>query len=543
MLRFFASHRIHGLIAVGSLALTVAACGPAEEDYGLPDSRPVSPLPDPDGWGTQVLAVGVAPDGAVWVGTYGEGIFVSRSGTGDDWERIVASREDSTSISWNFVNSFAFAGEEIWYGTVGNGWGLSRDGGRTWDNWTFRKLGPRWQYVVPDGIRSVGDTVYVATADGLRFTGDDGDNWVEVTDRNGLQNKYLLAIDTHASGAGGSTRVEVAHLAGTSLSRDGGTTWEQGTAMGGEEVREMLAGNRDRGARELSTGIPESTCEHNDLTRRLCAWRADFRRYPAAGPEIVEPSDRSHFRFRRPVLRADNPHLDQTYTYGSTMGGNFQQHQGVEFNVPEGTPIHAIGDGEVAFAGEAEAGALTVVIRHDEPIEGQAVWSTYFHNSELLVETGQRVSERDPIARAGNTGRATNDHLHLEIHTTPADADPSVVVSPEERYPPYTRNPQLWIDPLPGTGVIAGRVFDGSGNPVPGARVYGVTKPEPTETPFSFAETYEDRANPDPVLTEHFAIGDVPTGVYVLGVQVDGEKLWRTVRVVEGEITEVEFRP
>ncbi|MCL7983086.1 MAG: peptidoglycan DD-metalloendopeptidase family protein, partial [marine benthic group bacterium] len=312
---------------------------------------------------------------------------------------------------------------------------------------------------------------------------------------------------------------------------------------GGEEVRGMLAANRDRGDRDLSTGISDETCKHNDLTRRLCAWRDDFRSYPAGGPGIVEPSDRSHFRFRRPVLRADNPHLDQTYTYGSTMGGNFQQHQGVEFNVPEGTPIHSIGDGEVAFAGQAEAGALTVVIRHDEPIEGQTVWSTYFHNSELLVETGQRVGERDPIARAGNTGRATNDHLHLEIHTTPADADPSVVVSPEERYPPYTRNPQLWIDPLPGTGVIAGRVFDGSGNSVPGARVYGVTKPEPTETPFSFAETYEDRANPDPVFGEHFAIGDVPAGVYVLGVQVDGAKIWRTVRVAEGRVTEVDFRP
>jgi hypothetical protein len=536
-------HRIRGLISAALLVGTVAACGPAEEDYGLPATRPESPLPDPDGWGTQVLAVGVAPDGAVWVGTYGEGIFVSRSGTGGDWERVVASREDSTSISWNFVNSFAFAGDEIWYGTVGNGWGLSRDGGRTWENWTFRKLGPRWQYVVPDGIRAVGDTVYVATADGLRFTGDDGENWIEVTERNGLSNKYLLSIETRASEAGGSTRVEVAHLAGTSLSRDGGASWDQGSAMGGEEVRAMLAGNRDRGGRELSTGIPEETCEHNDLTRRLCAWTADFRRYPAAGPEIVEPSDRAHFRFRRPVLRADNPHLDQTYTYGSTMGGNFQQHQGVEFNVPEGTPIHAIGDGEIAFAGEAEAGALTVVIRHDEPIEGQTVWSTYFHNSELLVETGQRVSERDPIARAGNTGRATNDHLHLEIHTTPADADPSAVVSPEERYPPYTRNPQLWIDPLPGTGVIAGRVFDASGDPVPGARVYGVTKPEPTETPFSFAETYEDRANPDPVFEEHFAIGDVPVGLYVLGVEVDGAKVWRTVRVVEGEVTEVEFRP
>jgi hypothetical protein len=153
------------------------------------------------------------------------------------------------------------------------------------------------------------------------------------------------------------------------------------------------------------------------------------------------------------------------------------------------------------------------------------------------------VAAGDPIARAGNTGRATNDHLHLEIHTTPADADVTVVVSPEQRYPPYTRNPQLWIEPLPGTGVIAGRVFDAAGEPVPAARVYGVRKPEPTETPFSFAETYEDRANPDPVFGEHFAIGDVPAGEYVLGVEIEGARVWREILVAPGKVTEVEFRP
>ena len=152
------------------------------------------------------------------------------------------------------------------------------------------------------------------------------------------------------------------------------------------------------------------------------------------------------------------------------------------------------------------------------------------------------MSAGDVIATAGNTGRATNDHLHLEIHTTPED-DVDIVVNPEERYPPFTRNPQLWIEPLPGTGAIVGRVFDATGEPVPGARVYGVSKAQPIETPFSFAETYEDRANPDPVFGEHFAIGDVPAGVHVLGVEIDGARHFAAVRVEAGKVTEVEFRP
>ena len=119
----------------------------------------------------------------------------------------------------------------------------------------------------------------------------------------------------------------------------------------------------------------------------------------------------------------------------------------------------------------------------------------------------------------------------------------ALVVDPDQRYPPYSRNPQLWIEPLPGTGAIAGRVFDANGDPVPGARVYGVTKPQPIETPFSFAETYEERAHPDPVFEEHFVIGDVPAGVHVLGVDIDGVPRFAAVRVAAGQVTEVEFRP
>jgi hypothetical protein len=73
----------------------------------------------------------------------------------------------------------------VWYGTVGNGWGLSKDGGRTWRNWTYDQLGPEWQYVVPAGIATRGDTTVIATADGLQITTDDGASWTAVGDKVG----------------------------------------------------------------------------------------------------------------------------------------------------------------------------------------------------------------------------------------------------------------------------------------------------------------------------------------------------------------------
>jgi len=247
-----------------------------------------------------------------------------------------------------------------------------------------------------------------------------------------------------------------------------------------------------------------------------------------------------HTWFARPIALADQPYIDQTYRYGSTMGGNFQEHQGVEFNNPDGTPVHAIGDGVVVFAGPAERGANTVAIRHDRKLKGLFIFSTYYHNARLLVSVGQRVKEGDVIALVGNTGRATNDHLHLEIHTAPVDSVP-LIVDPNERYPKYTVNPELWIRPLPGTGIVAGRVWDAQRRPAPHVRVYGLVKAEPQETPYSYAETYGEHNHPDPDYREHFAVSDVEPGEYTLAVVVDGRRMTRRVRVEANRVAWVEF--
>jgi murein DD-endopeptidase MepM/ murein hydrolase activator NlpD len=247
-----------------------------------------------------------------------------------------------------------------------------------------------------------------------------------------------------------------------------------------------------------------------------------------------------HTWFGRPIALTDQPYIDQTYRYGSTMGGNFQQHQGVEFNNPDGTPVHAVGDGVVVFAGPAEQGANTVAIRHDRKLKGLFIFSTYYHNAQLLVSVGQRVKAGDVIALVGNTGRATNDHLHLEIHAAPVDSVP-LIVDPNERYPKYTVNPELWIRPLPGTGIVAGRVWDAQGRPARQVRVYGLVKAEPQETPYSYAETYGDHNHPDPDYREHFAVSDVEPGEYTIAVAVDGRRMTRRVRVEADRVTWVEF--
>jgi murein DD-endopeptidase MepM/ murein hydrolase activator NlpD len=141
----------------------------------------------------------------------------------------------------------------------------------------------------------------------------------------------------------------------------------------------------------------------------------------------------------------------------------------------------------------------------------------------------------------GNTGRATNDHMHLEVHAAPGE-DVKFIVDSLEKFPPYTTNPELWIAPPENTGIVAGQVWDSAGQPVRGARIYGLRKTEPRETPLSYVETYRDKAHSHPLYHDHFAIGGVPPGNYEVGTEIDGRHVWRRIRVEAGKLTWVVFR-
>ena len=497
------------------------------------------PLPDSAGWGVHVLTAARDPHGALWVGTYGRGMFRLPAG-GAGWDSI---RRDTsgTSISWDFVQAIAFGPRgQIWYGTVGNGWGVSLDGGATWRNWTYDQLGPEWQYVAPDGIVTRGDTTVIATADGLQVTTDDGATWTAIVDSVGPPARgpadtaiALLASEYVRRIAADRLGWVVTTLQGNQRLRHTGTRWEA-RPIG---AAPFAPANAIVLGRQQYRGTP---CGLRPATDTLPCLRGSGAR-DGGTPQAPRTA-----WLRRPMERPWNPFIDQTYRYGSTMGGNFQQHQGVEFNNPDGAPVLAAGSGRVVYAGPAEQGALTVSVRHDTSVVAKGrryrLYSTYYHNSELAVKVGQRVRAGQRIARVGNTGRATNDHLHFELAASPTDSIGAIVDS-TQRFPPYTTNPELWLEPLPGTGIVAGQVVDASGAPVPQARIYGLAKREPSETPFSFAETYGDQGHPHPLYEEHFAVGDVPAGSYVLGTEIGGKRVLRRVTVEEGKLTWVVFRP
>lgn len=90
--------------------------------------------------------------------------------------------------------------------------------------------------------------------------------------------------------------------------------------------------------------------------------------------------------------------------------GRVAPHKGVDFAMPVGTPVLAVGDGEVVIAKRSGAAGNYVVIRH-----GRQYTTRFMHLKKILVKPGQKVKRGDRIALSGNTGRSTGPHLHYEF--------------------------------------------------------------------------------------------------------------------------------
>jgi murein DD-endopeptidase MepM/ murein hydrolase activator NlpD len=102
--------------------------------------------------------------------------------------------------------------------------------------------------------------------------------------------------------------------------------------------------------------------------------------------------------------------------------GYSKMHAGVDFGVPQGTPIRAAGSGVVKIAGRHGAFGIAVEIKHNDRYE-----TLYAHMSKLAagIRRGTKVNQGQIIGYVGSTGRSTGPHLHYEVHVDDRPVNPT----------------------------------------------------------------------------------------------------------------------
>ena len=262
----------------------------------------------------------------------------------------------------------------------------------------------------------------------------------------------------------------------------------------------------------------------------VSGWRPPL--YPV--PWAVSAYD--HFYFTRPIA-ADNvnwPLAD--YRYGGVFFADVV-HTGVDIDADEGTPILAAGPGTVVssdwglFSGASgdisDPYGQAVVVRHDFGYKGQPLYTIYAHMSELIAVTGQRVETGDVLGQVGDTGVTTGPHLHFEVR-----------LGENTFYQTY--NPELWMAPPQGWGILVGRLTDEDGDLLYQHRVE--VRPMPSEVPLRTVNTYAEGAvNPDPYYNENLVLSDLPAGLYKVTITYKDKPVQFWVDIYPGQVTYFTF--
>ena len=102
-------------------------------------------------------------------------------------------------------------------------------------------------------------------------------------------------------------------------------------------------------------------------------------------------------------------------------------HYGVDYAAPVGTPVLAIGDGKVTYAGTENGSGRIVRIAHN------SVYSTaYLHLSRFGegIRAGVFVKQGDIIGYVGSSGLSTGPHLDFRFYKNGSPVDPLKVEAP-----------------------------------------------------------------------------------------------------------------
>ncbi|MEO6716139.1 MAG: M23 family metallopeptidase, partial [Novosphingobium sp.] len=171
-------------------------------------------------------------------------------------------------------------------------------------------------------------------------------------------------------------------------------------ASGESETGDLLFAGLERGGKPLA---------------QLVRWGRDGQFYEATGNDDPTRGPQS-VRIFAPV----NGHM--TSGFGMRRHpilGYVRMHAGIDFGAAWGSPIFAVSDGIVSFAGRHGGHGNYVRLEH-----GGGLGSGYGHMSRIAVAPGTHVRAGQVIGYVGSSGLSTGPHLHFEAYCGGATVNP-----------------------------------------------------------------------------------------------------------------------
>jgi murein DD-endopeptidase MepM/ murein hydrolase activator NlpD len=261
----------------------------------------------------------------------------------------------------------------------------------------------------------------------------------------------------------------------------------------------------------------------------VSAWR------PPLYPTPWAPTPYDHFFFSRPIA-ADNinwPLADYRY------GGMFLPgvvHSGIDIPVDLGTPVLAAGPGRITWAGyglyrgvedPTDPYGLAVTIKHDFGYDGETLYTVYGHLERIDVLIGQHVEAGEVLGISGETGKVTGPHLHFEVR-----------VGRNNYF--VSRNPELWLSPPQGWGILAARLTSSTGELIASQQATIFSK-QTGQT--WYVNSYgAGTVNSDPYYRENLVIGDLPAGEYTFWFPYEGTTYNTDVQIRPGMVSYISLR-
>ena len=112
-----------------------------------------------------------------------------------------------------------------------------------------------------------------------------------------------------------------------------------------------------------------------------------------------------------------------TLSFNQVING--AKNDGININVPRGTPVQAIAEGIIVHASPVKGFGNLILIKHND------TWmSAYGHLDKILIKQGTKIQKGQKIGTVGQTGYVKTPQLHFELRQSSKPVDPMQYIKP-----------------------------------------------------------------------------------------------------------------